>query len=98
MAISVTYTFLPKLKKMVPNTKPISVVKKILVAVYDGFLQYDLCCFHRQAMHCMMKDCEYCVGKYKSLDPGGGVLNSLTKFLFFLQWCNPTGNVKMEHR
>jgi len=46
----------------------------------------------------MMKDCEYCVGKYKSLDPGGGVLNSLTKFLFFLKWCNPTGNVKMEHR
>jgi len=38
-------------------------------------------------MHCVRKDCEYWVGKYKSLDPGGGVLSSLIKALFLLQWC-----------
>uniref|UniRef100_A0A0A9HXR2 Uncharacterized protein n=1 Tax=Arundo donax TaxID=35708 RepID=A0A0A9HXR2_ARUDO len=93
-----TYIFLPKFKKMVPNMRAITVVKNILVAVYDGFLQYDLCCFHRQAMHCVMKDCEYCVGKYKSLDPGGGVLSSLIKVLFLLQMTQPSQCHEMQHR
>jgi hypothetical protein len=37
-------TFLPRFKKMVLKIRAITIVKKILVAVYDGFLQYDLCC------------------------------------------------------
>lgn len=69
---------------MVPKMRAITVVKKILVAVYDGFLQYDLCCFHRQAIHCVKKDCAYWLGKCRSVDPGGGVLSSLIKALFLL--------------
>jgi hypothetical protein len=79
-----TYTFLPRFKKMVPKIRAITAVKKILVAVYDGFLQYDLCCFHRQAIHCVKKDCACWLGKYRSVDPGGGVLSSLIKDLFLL--------------
>jgi hypothetical protein len=69
---------------MVPKMRAMTVVKKILVAVYDGFLQYDLCCFHKQAMYCVVKGCEYWFGKNRSLDPGGGVLSSLIKALFLL--------------
>jgi len=79
---------LPKFKKMVLNMRATTVVKKILVAVYEGFLQYDLFCFHRQAMHCAWKDCEYWVGKYESFDLRGGLLSSLTKALFLLQQCD----------
>jgi hypothetical protein len=80
-----TYIFFPKFKKMVPKMRAMTVVKKILVAVYDGFLQYDLCRFHKQVMHCVVVDCEYWIGKSRSLDPGGGVLSSLIKALFLLQ-------------
>jgi hypothetical protein len=52
------FIFFPRFKNIVPKMRAITVVKKILVAVYDGFLQYDLCCFHRQAMHCVKKGCE----------------------------------------
>lgn len=57
------YLLVPRSQNIVPNIKAITVVKKILTAVYGGFLQYDKCCFHRHAMHCTMKDWEYCVGK-----------------------------------
>ena len=83
--VVIAYTFFPSLQKMVPNIRAMTVVKKILVAVYDGLRQYDLCCFHRQAMHCVMKGCEYLVGKNKSFEPGGGLLSSLIKALFLLQ-------------
>ena len=36
-------------------------------------------------MHCVQNDCEYCVGKYKSFDPGAGWLSSLIRSLFLLQ-------------
>ena len=32
----------------------------------------------------MKKDCEYRVGKYRSIEPGGGALSSLIKALFLL--------------
>jgi hypothetical protein len=79
-----TYTFLPRFRKIVPKMRAITIVKNILVAVYDGFLQYDLCCFHRQAIHCVKKDCAYWFGKHRSVDPGGGVLSSLIRALFLL--------------
>lgn len=60
------------------------VVNNSLTALYGGFRQYDQCCFHRQAIHWVKNDCEYCVGKYKSFEPGGGVHNSLIKVLFLL--------------
>ena len=36
---------------MVPNKSAMMTVNIILTAVYDGFLQYDNFCFHRQARH-----------------------------------------------
>lgn len=36
-------------------------------------------------MHCVQNDCEYCVGKYKSFDPGAGWLSSLISSLFLLR-------------
>jgi len=56
-----------------------------LTAVYGGFLQYDILCFHRQAKHCVRKVCEYSVGKDRSVEPSGGVLNSFIKVLFLLK-------------
>lgn len=62
-----------------------TVVNKSLTALYGGFRQYDRCCFQRQAIHWVKKDCECCVVKYKSLEPSGGVLSSLIKSLFLLK-------------
>lgn len=73
---------------MVPNRRATMVVKKNLTAVYGGFLQYDKCCFHRHAMHCTGNDCEYWVGKYRSLEPAGGMLRSFIKLLFLLKLQN----------
>jgi hypothetical protein len=56
-----------------------------LTAVYGGFLQYDILCFHRQAKHCVRKVCEYSVGKDRSVEPSGGVLSSFIKVLFLLK-------------
>jgi len=69
---------------MVPNIKAMTVVDNSLTALYGGFRQYDQCCFHRQAMHWVKKDCEYRVGKYRSFEPGGGALSSSIKALFLL--------------
>ena len=71
-------------QNMVPNNKAMTVVKKSLTAVYGGFLQYDRCCFQRQALHWLMNDCEYFVGKFKSGEPGGAILRSLIMSLFLL--------------
>ena len=79
------YLFLPTPQNIVPNNRAITVVQKYLTAVYGGFLQYDILCFHRQAKHCVRKVCEYSVGKDRSVEPSGGVLNSFIKVLFLLK-------------
>jgi len=91
------YVFLPMSQKTVPNTKAMINVKKNLTAVYAGFLQYDKRCFHRHARHCIMKGCEYLVGKCRSLEPGGGMLSSLIKALFLLQLKNIYGLIIYIH-
>jgi hypothetical protein len=80
----VLYLLEPISQNIVPNIKAVNVVNRSLTAPYGGFRQYDKCCFHRQAIHWVKKGCEYCVGKYKSFEPGRGVLSSLIKALFLL--------------
>lgn len=82
--VSCWYLLEPISQNIVPNNKAMIVVNKSLTALYGGFRQYDRCCFQRQAMHWVMKVCEYFVGKYKSLKPVVGVLSSLIKALFLL--------------
>jgi ABC-type arginine transport system ATPase subunit len=72
------------------------VVNKSLTALYGGFRQYDRCCFHRQAIHWVKKDCECCVVKYKSLEPSGGTLSSLIKVLFLLKVIIQNGLIYVE--
>ena len=36
-------------------------------------------------MHCVIEDCEYWVGKYRSVEPGAGWLCSFINALFLLQ-------------
>jgi len=79
-----TYTLPPRSQKMVPRRRAIMVVKKNLTVLYGGLLQYDRFIFHRQAMHCVMDERGYLVGKYRSLEPGAGWLNSFIKALFLL--------------
>jgi hypothetical protein len=74
-------------QNIVPKSGAITVVYKYLTAVYEGFLQYDVLCFHKQAKHCVRKFWEYYVGKDRSLESSGGFLSSVIKILF-LQKCN----------
>ena len=78
------YLLEPISQNIVPNNRAMNVVNKSLTALYGGFRQYDRFCFQRQAIHWVKKDCEYFVGKYKSLEPAGGVPSSLIKALFLL--------------
>lgn len=80
-----TYFLKPRSQNNEPHIRARTVVKKNLTAVYCGFRQYDLCCFHKQAKHWTRKDCEYCVGKYMSLESGAGLLSSSISALFLLQ-------------
>lgn len=57
--IAVHYLFLPIPQNMVPNKSATAIVKRYLTTIQGGFLQYDRCCFHRQANHCVRKSCEY---------------------------------------
>lgn len=58
-----THFLPPRSQNMVPNAKAMKVVNKNLTAVYGGLRQYDMRCFHRQAMHWTKKGWEYLVGK-----------------------------------
>lgn len=89
------YLLEPISQNIVPNKTAMTAVKRNLTAVYGGFLQYDKFCFQRQALHCVKKGCEYRVGKNKSSEPGGGVLNSSIMFLFLL---NAIHNTKLPIR
>jgi hypothetical protein len=82
----VAYNLDPRSQNIVPNIKAIKVVKRNLTAVYGGFLQYDQCCFHKQAIHCVTNDVEYFVGKQRSVEPGAGVLNPAMSALFLLNY------------
>ena len=74
-----TYNRPPLSQKMTPNKTPIITVIKNLMALNFEFLQYDQCCFQKQALHWVAKLVEYWVGKWRSVEPGCGVLSSLMR-------------------
>lgn len=46
-----TYVFSPLFQKISPKRVPTTMVKKSRMALYGGFLQYDQCCFQKQALN-----------------------------------------------
>lgn len=80
-----SYIFVPILQYMIPSMIAIAIVTKILIPLYSGLHQYDLCFFHMQMMNCTRKLCGYRVTKLRSLDPGCALLNSRTRNFVLLQ-------------
>jgi hypothetical protein len=62
-----------------------TVMNTIRTRLYEGVLQYDKHCFQRQALNCSRNLCGYCVGKWRSLAPGGGMLKRFTSVSLSLQ-------------
>jgi hypothetical protein len=46
-----TYLLVPRPWNITPKIMAIEVLNTSRMALYGVFLQYDLCCFHRQALH-----------------------------------------------
>ena len=80
-----TYKFFPLFQYSIPKIKADTSECMIRIKLYAGLLQQAKCCFHRQDFNCSQLFCENRVIKYRSLDPGGGLLNFLTSSLFFLK-------------
>lgn len=53
------YVLEPRSQNIVPNIKAVKIVKKSLTPLYLVLRQYDLYCFHRQAVYCVMNDRGY---------------------------------------
>lgn len=80
-----TYNVCPCFQNNVANITADKILKIHWSKLYEGFLQYDKCCFHRQALNCSQPFCGKRVGKCKSLEPRVGVFNCLTSSLLSLQ-------------
>jgi len=81
-----TYNFIPCFQKRTANTVDEITINIMRVKLYEGLLQYDKYCFHRQALNCPQPFCGKRVGKCKSVESGGGLLRCLTSSWLSLEW------------
>lgn len=57
----------------------------IRTELYEGLLQYDKYCFHKQALNCTQKFWAKQVGKLSCFESADGMLNRSTRAIFSLQ-------------
>lgn len=67
-----SYLFAPTCQNIEPNTNAANIVKIILIALYGGFLQYRILCFHKHLTNCDHVFCEYNVSNFNGFEPGEG--------------------------
>ena len=71
------YMVVPTFQNTMPNIIDTTNVLMNRTTLCSGFFQYAHLCFHRQAMHCALKFCQYLGGKFRSSLFGIG-FNSLS--------------------
>ena len=74
----------PICQKTMPNRSEVAIVVTKRTTLCSGFFQYDLCCFHKHAMHWDLKLCQYPDGKFSSCEFGVGLLSLSTSSTFSL--------------
>jgi hypothetical protein len=84
-AITTTYMVEPVFQNTIPNISDIANVFRNRTTLCSEFFQYAHLCFHRQAMHCALKFCQYLGGKCRLSVFGAGFSSSLTRSMFSLQ-------------
>ena len=80
-----TYMSLAFCQKRRPHNVELRNMKTMWVRLWEGFLQYEQCCFQRQAFSCPQPVCEKREGKLKASDPTDAELSCSTISLFSLQ-------------
>jgi hypothetical protein len=80
-----TYMVEPIFQNTIPNIIDTANVFRNRTTLCSEFFQYAHLCFHRQAIHCTLRFCQYPGGKCKSSVFDAGCPSSSVRSMFSLQ-------------